>query len=107
MGIRPATPGFSVAHIQPQVGSLPHAEIVLPTIKGAIHEMVTQTKDYYQVEVKLPAGMKANVELPVFNRDMQAVTVKGSKVRPVLENGKWLFKQVSGSVEIRIRKQEG
>lgn len=104
MGIRPATPGFSVAHIQPQVGTLANAEIVLPTINGPIHERVTQTKDYYHVLIKLPAGMKANVELPVFNRDIRTVTVKGSKVRPVLDGGKWKFRQLSGSVEIRMEK---
>ncbi|KPM48403.1 sulfatase-like hydrolase/transferase [Jiulongibacter sediminis] len=63
-GIQPKTPGFGVAQIKPQMGSLKNSEIEVPTILGPI-------KGYYQFknprlqvfEIEIPANMVAEFEI--------------------------------------------
>jgi hypothetical protein len=104
MGIRPATPGFAQVDIQPQVGSLAYSEVVVPTVKGAIYEQVEQDAFQYRVSLRLPVGVRAQVVLPAFGEDVQAVSVTGVKIRPEWKEGKWVFKDVTGKVLITIRK---
>ncbi len=78
-GINPKTPGFGVATIQPQMGTLSSASIVVPTIKGQIKgdfEKVSEQLTKYTVE--LPANMPGefSVELP----DNAVVKVNGKAV---------------------------
>jgi hypothetical protein len=58
MGVRPATPGFQKAIIQPQIGSLEWAKAKVPTAHGPIEVEVTQVVDGDPVvEYRLPSGV--------------------------------------------------
>ncbi len=63
-GITPATPGFGVASIKPQMGSLKKCSIKTPTIKGPIvgeYEYVNPRLQRYTIEI--PANMVAEFSL--------------------------------------------
>ncbi len=59
-GIQPLTPGYGVANIKPQMGSLENSSIVVPTILGQIkatYEKINDRLTEYSIE--LPANMVA------------------------------------------------
>ncbi|MGB6150505.1 MAG: sulfatase-like hydrolase/transferase [Pricia sp.] len=63
-GITPATPGFSMASIKPQMGTLKKSSIKTPTIKGPIigeYEYVNARLQRYTIEI--PANMVAEFSL--------------------------------------------
>ena len=64
MGVMPLEPGFAKVRIQPQPGSLEHAEMALPTIRGTIRMKITNTPLKKSVSVDLPANMEAEIILP-------------------------------------------
>ena len=104
MGIQPASPGFALATIKPEVGKLKSAEIRLPTAKGEIYEKITQDESSYNVDLTLPKGMFANLELPSFQKDIKRVFISGGNYIPKLKNGKWLFEKLQGTLHILIKK---
>ena len=58
-GIKPLTPGFGTAQIQPQLGDLSHAEIKAPTRKGIIQaEYRSDSGQDGTYQITLPAGME-------------------------------------------------
>jgi len=63
-GISPAKPGFAHAHIKPQMSTLTHCSITVPTINGAIsaeYKLIdTKYKLYY---IKLPLTITADFDL--------------------------------------------
>ena len=64
MGVTPLEPGFSKVRIAPQPGTLEHAEMTLPTIRGSIKIGFDNTKDRKVVSVDLPANMEYEAVLP-------------------------------------------
>ena len=63
-GIQPKTAGFGVTTIKPQMGTLKHSEIEVPTIKGVIkgkYLFVNNRRQTYTIE--LPANMVAEFAL--------------------------------------------
>jgi len=65
MGIEPLTPGFGVARIKPQIGSLRWAQTIVPTVRGGIQVSIAQIDDYLTMQVIIPANMEADVYLPL------------------------------------------
>ncbi len=67
LGVTPAAPGFAVAALRPQLGTmLSHADGVVPTIRGPIHVVLDRgTGTGFTTTFTLPANMTANVALPV------------------------------------------
>ncbi len=90
LGVTPATPGFTVAAIRPQLGSmLSHADGIVPTIRGPIHVVLDRgTGTGFKTTFTLPANMTANVALPV---------AAGAACTPVLD-GLAATAKVSGGV---------
>ena len=65
IGVQPVEPGFATASIRPQLGSLSHAEAVVPTIRGPIHVVLDQASGPpFTMAFAIPANMVANVALP-------------------------------------------
>jgi len=63
-GIQPKTPGFGIASIKPQMGSLKNSTIEVPTIKGTIKATYTfQNPRLQTYTVKIPANMVAEFEI--------------------------------------------
>lgn len=68
MGIEPLSPGFKTVRIRPQVGSLTHATMTLPTIRGPIHVTITKPDNAtFNLRCHIPANMSAEVHLPSSN----------------------------------------
>ena len=67
LGVTPAAPGFAVAAIHPQLGTLlSHADGVVPTIRGPIRVALDHgTGPGFTTTVTLPANMTAKLALPV------------------------------------------
>ena len=64
MGVEPLDPGFSKVRIRPRPGSLQHAEMSLPTIRGRILMRIENTESGKVVSVDLPANMDYEADLP-------------------------------------------
>lgn len=63
-GIRPETPGFGIAHIEPQLGDLQESSISVPTIRGAIKGSYQRVNNRLQrYEITLPGNTAANLIL--------------------------------------------
>ncbi|MEM1122600.1 MAG: alpha-L-rhamnosidase C-terminal domain-containing protein [Bacteroidota bacterium] len=78
-GIQPKTAGFGVANIKPQMGTLKHSKIELPTIKGTIegaYQVINNRKQRYTI--KLPANMVAEFE--IVDAEEKEVKLNGQKV---------------------------
>ena len=78
-GIQPKTAGFGVAHIKPQMSTLKHSSIEVPTIKGNIkgeYKFVNNRLQTYRME--LPANMVAEFE--IVDAAGKEVRLNGQKV---------------------------
>ena len=104
MGIQPSAPGFAEASIKPEIGTLTLAEILIPTALGSIYEKITQDEKNYQVDLELPKGMKARVELPVFQKGKGSLQIAGTSISPTLKNGKWVFENIQGKIRVTLKK---
>ena len=104
MGIQPGSPGFTSALIKPEIGTLTLAEIRVPTALGSIYEKITQDEKNYQVDLELPKGMKARVELPVFQKGIGSLQIAGTSISPTLKNGKWVFENIQGKIRVTLKK---
>ena len=65
LGVTPLTPGFGVARIRPQPGSLARVEGTVPTIRGPIQVLWNHHPgESPTLGVSLPGNMQADVQLP-------------------------------------------
>lgn len=77
-GITPKTPGFGIVQVKPQLGTLKHSSIVVPTIKGEIkasYKWVNTRLQNYEIE--LPANTGGDMVIP--ETGDVVVTVNGQK----------------------------
>lgn len=63
MGIRPTSPGFSSAVIEPQLGNLTYAESILPTIKGDIMVKIHNDENCYSIDYLIPEKIECEIIL--------------------------------------------
>lgn len=70
MGVRPLEPGWTKARIAPQPGRLQTAEVTVPTIKGDI----TVSLQPEAMEVTIPAGMTADISVPLRDGGEKRIT---------------------------------
>ncbi|NJB86569.1 arylsulfatase A-like enzyme [Lewinella marina] len=80
-GIQPKTPGYGVAVIHPQMGSLKESTITVPTLRGKIegvYENVSPRAQNYTIT--LPANMVAEFSLDL--KENQVLTLNGKAVNP-------------------------
>lgn len=98
-GMRPETPGFGIAHIEPQLADLRESSIKLPTIRGAIEGKYTRVNDRLQrYEIHLPGNMVANLVLQAQPND--AVSLNGEPVN--LSFGSIRLQPGMNRVELRV-----
>lgn len=78
-GIRPKTPGYGIATINPQMGTLNSSSIEVPTLKGKIKGDYKFVNDRLQVyTIEIPANMVAEFEVTSVPNGM--VKLNGEKV---------------------------
>lgn len=75
-GIRPNTPGFKTAIIEPKLADLSFSEIKVPTQNGIIYAEHRTTKKKRTYKITIPKGMDAEFVIP-----KQASKVKHNKKR--------------------------
>lgn len=78
-GIQPQSPGYEIAAIRPQMGTLKSSAIEVPTIKGNIkceYQFVNARSQIYTIEI--PANMVAEFEMDVPVE--KAIRLNGEKV---------------------------
>jgi alpha-L-rhamnosidase len=81
-GIRPVSPGFTRAIINPQMGRLTSSQIIVPTIKGAIKatfKMKETNADLFTID--LPVGISAEFQVP--KKEFRSVHVNNTEIVPV------------------------
>jgi alpha-L-rhamnosidase len=77
-GIRPVTPGFGRAIINPKLGKLLSTQIIVPTLKGAIrasYKRVSYNADLYSIDI--PEGISADFVIP--SKVFRSVQVNNEK----------------------------
>ncbi|MBU3743094.1 MAG: alpha-L-rhamnosidase [Sediminibacterium sp.] len=104
MGIQPQSAGFNEAIIKPAIGNLSYSVIRMPTAKGEVYEKITQNPKQYQLTLRLPKGMTGTLVLPDFISEIQNVSVKGTNIKPVLQNGKVIFNKIKESIVVTVKK---
>ena len=62
-GVRPLTPGWKTFEVSPNP-VIPSCDIVIPTVRGAVKSAFTAEDDCFTLELTVPAGTKAKVNLP-------------------------------------------
>jgi len=98
-GVQPASPGFEIAHIRPQLGDLESSEIQVPTILGAIkgsYSFINDRLSRYSIE--LPANMVGVFELEL--SPQAVVTLNGKNVN--LAFGDLRLEPGVNDIQIRI-----
>lgn len=81
MGIEPAEAGFGKMVIKPRPGSLSHAEVKLPTIRGDVQmSFKNKPQQSFSMFLTIPANTTADVYLPFWSKT-QRVTINGNEVK--------------------------
>ncbi|MBD0777424.1 alpha-L-rhamnosidase [Maribacter sp. ANRC-HE7] len=62
-GINPKVPGYDIATIKPQLGSLKETSIIVPTIKGQIKAVYMLLGDTREFTIEIPGNMKAEFDV--------------------------------------------
>ena len=78
LGVRSLKPGFSKALIAPEPVDLTWARGRMPTPKGNI-SVWWQKGEEFQMDVSLPAGISAKIQLPVGPKDFPELQVESDK----------------------------
>ena len=90
LGIEPLEPGFSKVSITPHPGSLPWAEVRVPTALGSLFVRFENASRFH-LAVELPPAMTARVGLPVSLPDGPANALLDGKPVQGRVSGKVLF----------------
>jgi alpha-L-rhamnosidase len=102
MGIEPLTPGWTSFSVKPQIGNLNLASISVPTIKGTIQALYTQSDKSFEATINIPANTTAQIYLPLKGKKYQVW--QGDKKVKSHTAGQWvLLDNNVGSGEYRFR----
>jgi len=98
MGIEPLMPGWSEFKIDPKSGTLTHAEITVPTIKGRISMSFVQSETSFEMKTNIPANTIARVYLPLNGKIISKVVSNGKIIPVTVENGKVSIRNVKSGL---------
>lgn len=108
VGVEPIEPGYHVARIRPQVGSLKEVSAEVPTIRGKVGITIRRDADTYRLRCSIPANMTAEIHLPTTNPSH--VTEGGRPAKSVegvryarLEDGRSVFAIGAGEYDFAVR----
>lgn len=80
VGVKPLTPGCAKLQIKPQIANLKEVEAIVPSIRGPIEIKIVQDNTY-QLQVRIPANVYADVYLPIGNVDSDVITIDDRPVQ--------------------------
>ena len=86
LGVRPLEPGYTSILIAPQPGTLKSIRGKVPTPRGPV-AVALQNDARMRLEIEVPPGATARVELPGRATRAEPISVNGKTVPAKLENG--------------------
>jgi hypothetical protein len=99
MGLRPLEPGLAKILVQPRPGNLASAQIKFPTCLGPVlARFENRPGESFVLEVSIPEGMTARIDLPRLNQGKPEVLVDGES-RRAMASGPFLSLDVIESGE--------
>ncbi|MDB4766487.1 family 78 glycoside hydrolase catalytic domain [bacterium] len=101
LGVRPAAPGWTKAHIGPYPGKLQFARGNVPTPKGPIKIDWTMNTNF-QLKLELPDGVSAQVDLPAAAA-ATGVLANDQPIEATKEGDRWIVKEVVGNVTLETK----
>lgn len=102
LGAETITPGWKKIRIAPQPGDLTFARGKVTTPLGSV-KIDWKRDAVFQLEVELPKGMEANIEVPL-SKPEDKVWIDGKAVAATRKGAKLLLDQpVKGSVKITVK----
>jgi alpha-L-rhamnosidase len=101
MGVEPLTPGWTSFSVKPQIGSLSHAIIDVPTIKGTIKVEYVQEDKSFEMKIVIPANTTAQIHLPLKGKKYQ-VWMEDKKIKSHIV-GQWVLLNNVGSGNHRLK----
>lgn len=104
-GIRPLEPGFTKVAIKPQLGTIRHAKIKHPTIRGPIQvECRKEGLDsLLSMRVELPLTVKGKVYFPTRFFAVK-ISMNGKQITPKLEEGFYTQEIGSGTYRFELTR---
>lgn len=101
LGAEPLTAGWKQARIRPQTGKLTFAKGKIPTPLGPV-TVAWENNTSFQMNLTLPTGMTARLELPAFPAS-KGVSINGASVPARRVGDSWVLeKNVSGETVVRV-----
>lgn len=101
IGAETLVPGWKQARIRPHTGNLAYAKGRIPTPLGPI-ELGWENKSSFQMNLHLPSGMTAKLELPA-SPSSKEVTVNGKPVPARRVGSRWIVDgDVSGNLSVVV-----
>ena len=88
-GVRPVVPGWKVFEVSPYP-VIPECDIVIPTVQGKVRSAFKLTDEVFTLELTVPSGTKAKVNLPAEYRNV-SVNGKVYKADRMLKAGSYRF----------------
>ncbi len=90
MGLTPLSPGFEKLSVKPRPGSLPHASLQLPTLRGRVAVSFIKTDTSFQMTTSLPANTGGRIYLPR-RSDGDQVWMNGKRIVVPFEGDFWVI----------------
>lgn len=88
LGVWPIAPGFAECDIKPHLGDLDWAEGTVPTPFGLIKLRHEKKNGTFISKVELPAGVKANIVLPILNGEQPQLELNGRHITAGKQDGR-------------------
>jgi alpha-L-rhamnosidase len=102
LGAEPVSAGWKTTRIRPHPGGLSHSNGKVPTPLGPINIAWTH-KDSFDLQLDLPAGIKATIELPAAEKS-SSVLMDGRPVPATRKGDRLVLDQlVEGSMKFKVR----
>jgi len=106
MGVEPLEPGYAKIRIKPQVATtIQSASIQVPSLRGTISVAVEQSSESFQLQIHVPANIKAIVYVPKLGASHAWVTVDGLLHEGIIEDDFVCIDDVDSGEHIFIRSQ--
>lgn len=101
LGVEALSPGWKQARIRPHPGTLAHAKGKIPTPRGPV-TVGWKNGTSFQMNLSLPEGMSARLELPA-PRDSKQVVINGKPAPAKRVGSHWMVNDdVSGTVSVVV-----
>ena len=106
MGIEPMLPGYAKVRISPQPDTLEWATVTVPTIRGKIESRFNQQEGYFELNVKIPANMVADIWLPCPDQGKYRLQHNGESIKFVQKENRIEIPDVGSGTHFFVLKRK-